>query len=177
MYQFREDGTRARNGGEKGFFHLFMQNLKCFHGRFAHLASRVSKKGSTNVKLQEMVRSISKIAAQTRTLFFERVNILCKYVYITLYIYIYMPCCLFGPTQYLLCPMAYRSKMTAGGECEGEEGGGEGEAQGGDGGEGEGDCEGEGRGEADIEVINTTCNKQDYLLYIVIPCCLPVDCP
>ena len=34
------------------------------------------------------------------------------------------------------------------------------------GGEGEGDGEGEGEGKGDIDIINTTCNKQDYLLYV-----------
>ena len=27
-------------------------------------------------------------------------------------------------------------------------------------------CEGGGKGEGDIDVIDTTCNKQDYLIYI-----------
>ena len=34
---------------------------------------------------------------------------------------------------------------------------------------------GEGEGEGDIDVINTTCKKQDELLYIAYR--LPIDCP
>ena len=40
--------------------------------------------------------------------------------------------------------------------------------------EGEGEGEGESRGQCDIDVIDTTRNKQDYLLYITSG--LPIDC-
>ena len=42
----------------------------------------------------------------------------------------------------------------------------EGEGEGGGEGKGEGGGGGEGEGEGDIDGINTTCNKQDYLFYI-----------
>ena len=47
---------------------------------------------------------------------------------------------------------------------------GDGEGEGGGEGEGKGKGEGEGKCETDIDVIDTTCNKQDYC-YI-----LPIDC-
>ena len=39
------------------------------------------------------------------------------------------------------------------------------------------EAEAEGEAETDIAVINTTCNKQDYMYLIYIAHRLPTDCP